>query len=233
MENKRTGVLSGEGFYVTLVICLLAAGIGGYFLLFGGQETAQEEDAPQTAVTAKAPEIPEEQEPVEAVSPAELADEPSAEPEPEPEPALDDTPVVAAIPQVVMAPLEGEVVAAFSVDQLTYNETLGDWRTHDGIDIAAAEGTSVLAASGGTVLSVSDDLLMGTTVVLEHGNGYQTTYANLQQTPPVAQGDSVTAGQIIGTVGTTASAESAQGPHLHFSVTKDGDAVDPDTYLND
>ena len=72
MENKRTGVLSGVGFYVTLVICLLAAGIGGYFLLFGGQETAQEEDAPQTAVTAKAPEIPEEQEPVEAVSPAEL-----------------------------------------------------------------------------------------------------------------------------------------------------------------
>ena len=90
----------------------------------------------------------------------------------------------------------------------------------------------MLAASGGTVLSVSDDLLMGTTVVREHGNGYQTTYANLQQTPPVAQGDSVTAGQIIGTVGTTASAESAQGPHLHFSVTKDGDAVDPDTYLN-
>ena len=121
MENKRTGVLSGVGFYVTLVICLLAAGIGGYFLLFGGQETAQEEeDAPQTAVTAKAPEIPEEQEPVEAVSPAELADEPSAEPEPEPEPALDDTPVVAAIPQVVMAPLEGEVVAAFSVDQLAH-----------------------------------------------------------------------------------------------------------------
>lgn len=232
MENKRTGALSGVGFYVTLVICLLAAGIGGYFLLFGGQETAQEEDAPQTAVTAKAPEIPEEQEPVEAVSPAELADEPSTEPETESEPAVDDTPVVAAIPQVVMAPLEGEVVAAFSVDQLTYNETLGDWRTHDGIDIAAAEGTSVLAASGGTVLSVSDDLLMGTTVVLEHGNGYQTTYANLQQTPPVAQGDSVTAGQIIGTVGTTASAESAQGPHLHFSVTKNGDAVDPDTYLN-
>ena len=119
MENKRTGALSGVGFYVTLVICLLAAGIGGYFLLFGGQETAQEEDAPQTAVTAKAPEIPEEQEPVEAVSPAELADEPSTEPETELEPAVDDTPVVAAIPQVVMAPLEGEVVAAFSVDQLT------------------------------------------------------------------------------------------------------------------
>ena len=114
MENKRTGVLSGVGFYVTLVICLVAAGIGGYFLVFGGQEAAQEEDAPQTAVTAKAPEIPEEQEPVEAVSPAELADEPSAEPEPEPEPALDDTPVVAAIPQVVMALWRGKWWAPFT-----------------------------------------------------------------------------------------------------------------------
>ena len=144
MENKHTGALSGVGFYATLAICLLAVGVGGYFLLFGGQETAQEEEeeAPQTAVTAQAPEIPAE-DPVETVSPAELTEEET--PEAEPAPVLDDTPVVAAIPQVVVAPLEGEVVAAFSVDQLAYNETLGDWRTHDGVDIAAAEGTSVLA----------------------------------------------------------------------------------------
>ena len=60
MENKHTGALSGVGFYATLAICLLAVGVGGYFLLFGGQETAQEEEeeAPQTAVTAQAPEIP-------------------------------------------------------------------------------------------------------------------------------------------------------------------------------
>ena len=67
---------------------------------------------------------------------------------------------------------------------------------------------------------------------LGYADGYQTTYANLQEMPPVAQGDTVTAGQVIGAVGTTAPAESAQGPHLHFSVSKDGDAVDPDTYLN-
>lgn len=47
MENKRTGVLSGVGFYVTLVICLLAAGIGGYFLLFGGQETPRRRTLPR------------------------------------------------------------------------------------------------------------------------------------------------------------------------------------------
>ena len=72
----------------------------------------------------------------------------------------------------------------------------------------------------------------GTTVTLRHSGGYQTTYACLQATPAVEQGDTVTAGQVIGAVGTTAAAESAQGPHLHFSVTKDGDAVDTDEYLN-
>lgn len=97
MENKHTGALSGVGFYATLVICLLAVGVGGYFLLFGGQETAQEEEeAPQTAVTAQAPEIPAE-DPVETVSPAELTEE--EPPEAEPAPVLDDTPVVAAFPR--------------------------------------------------------------------------------------------------------------------------------------
>ena len=85
--------------------------------------------------------------------------------------------------------------------------------------------------SAGAVLSVTDDPLMGTTVVLEHDNGYQTTYANLQAKPNVEAGDPVSAGQIIGAVGTTAAAESGQ-PHLHFAVTKDGKAVDPNEYLS-
>ena len=99
------------------------------------------------------------------------------------------------------------------------------------MDISASAGTTVMAASAGTVLAVTDDALMGTTVTIEHSGGYQTTYANLQAKPAVSQGDTVSAGQIIGAVGTTAAAESAQGPHLHFSVTQDGDAVDPNSFL--
>lgn len=74
------------------------------------------------------------------------------------------------------------------------------------------------------------DVLMGTTVVLEHDGGYETTYANLQSKPTVETGDSVSAGQIIGAVGTTAAAESG-APHLHFAVSRDGKAVDPRAYL--
>jgi murein DD-endopeptidase MepM/ murein hydrolase activator NlpD len=123
------------------------------------------------------------------------------------------------------------VLAAFSVDQLAYDPTMEDWRVHDGVDIAAKPGTTVLAASSGTVQSVEDDALMGTTVVISHDGGYQTTYANLQAQPTVQTGDSVSAGQIIGAVGSTAAAESAQSPHLHFAVSKDGDVVDPEEFL--
>jgi murein DD-endopeptidase MepM/ murein hydrolase activator NlpD len=150
-----------------------------------------------------------------------------------PEIEVDDTPVIAEAPRLIVTPVHGEVLMAFSMEELTYNPTMEDWRTHNGIDIAAASGTTVLAACNGQVLAVEEDALMGTTVVLEHDGGYQTTYANLQVSPPVTAGDFVSAGQIIGAVGSTAAAESAQESHLHFAVTKDGESIDPHTFLDE
>ena len=233
MNSKLTSLLHGRGLYALAAACVLAAALGGYFLLGGRAE-------PETAEAGEAVEMPElpvtapvEEEPVETVTPAVIPEETVPE-EPvtvETVPVMDTAPVEAEPPRVVMSPLEGEVVSAFSVDQLVYNAALADWRTHDGMDIAAEEGTDVLAACAGTVVHVSEDVLMGTTVVVDHGDGYQTTYANLQSGPPVAEGESVSAGQIIGAVGSGAAAESDRGPHLHFGVTLDGDAVDPQAFL--
>jgi len=230
MANKFKSVLGGPGFYAVLSLCVIAVGIGGYFLLFDREASGQEE-SPQTETAAPAPDIVDDVPSVEAVSPEPVETVVPDVSMPTEEVPIDDTPVVAEAPQLVVSPLQGEVVAAFSVDELIYNETLADWRTHDGMDIAAQQGTAVTAACAGTVVSITDDTLMGTTVVLEHRDGYQTTYANLQAKPTVSEGESVSAGQVIGAVGTTASAESAQGPHLHFSVAKNGDAVDPNEFL--
>ena len=234
MANKKWDAFMGSaGFYVTLAVCLLVVGVSGYFLLFDSKdaEPAAEETSqvPETESAAPAEDLEEPEAPavVETISPDPVETQTSSMPEIE----IDDTPVTAEAPRTVVSPLDGQVVTAFSVDQLVYSETLGDWRTHDGLDIAAAAGTKVLAASGGKVISVTEDALMGTTVVLDHGDGYQTTYASLQSQPTVEAGDTVSAGQIIGAVGTTAKAESGQSPHLHFSVTKDGDAMDPEEFL--
>lgn len=128
-------------------------------------------------------------------------------------------------------PLEGEAVTAFSMARLIYNETLRDWRTHDGLDITADEGAGVCAALDGTVASVTADPLMGTTVVIRHEGERETLYACLNANVEIEAGDDVSAGQLIGFVGQGKGAEAALGPHLHFSVLENGEAVDPSAYL--
>lgn len=236
--DRLKPIFGSAGFYAVLALCVLAVGVGGSFALFAGRDKPAEENVPRrtdlitpAAAEPAAPELPAV---VETIAPAEEEKEETPEqaaPPPMPELPVDDTPVVLEAPRLIVSPLNGEVVTVFSVDQLVYSETLGDWRTHDGIDISAVQGTTVLSASSGTVSSVTDDPLMGTTVVISHDGGYQTTYSNLQARPNVEAGETVSAGQIIGAVGRTAAAESAQGPHLHFSVAKGGEPVDPSEYL--
>lgn len=227
MEHKLKSVLSGTGFYLLLAVCLITAAVSGWYLLFAGDKPAVEEAPPTETVIAPVENayVPQP-EPEETEPPVEVEIVPVM-----PEVKVDDTPVMAEPPRLVVEPLKGEVLMAFSMDQLVYSPTMADWRTHDGMDISAKPGTSVLAATAGTVSSVEDHPLMGTTVVIDHEGGYTTTYSNLQAKPTVEPGDLVTAGQIIGAVGTTAAAEAAQSPHLHFSVTRDGEAVDPSAFL--
>ena len=129
-----------------------------------------------------------------------------------------------------MSPLDGTTVTVFSMSELLYDETMADWRTHEGLDIQAAEGDAVKTAAAGEVTSVTQDELMGTTVCITHSGGYVTKYSSLQENPPISQGQQLAAGDIVGYVG-TAAAEASMGPHLHFSVEKDGTLIDPKEYV--
>lgn len=231
MKNKTWEALKGSvGFYLTMAICLTVIGVSGWYLLKEEPAPAQ---TPEVEAKVSAPAtVPMPEKPIQPKKPAVETIQPVIEePAPPPAPVEASAPVVPEAPQLVVSPLKGSVLAAFSVDQLAYDATMEDWRIHDGMDIAAKPGTSVLAACAGTVAAVEDDPMMGTTVVIDHGDGCLTTYANLQSQPVVKPGEDVSAGQIIGAVGTTAAAESAQPPHLHFAVTQDGDAVDPEVFL--
>ena len=227
MEGNVRKVLSGVGFYGTLAVCLAIVGVCGWLLLSGGEEPAgQTQVTPQIPVSQPV-EMPEKtvEQPVETLKPEPAVQEAASEP-----PAADPAPAAAEAPQLIVEPLRGEVLTAFSMEELVYNPALGDWRTHDGVDIAAPAGTAVLAACAGTVLSVEEDPLLGTTVVLDHGDGYQTTYANLADKPDAAAGETVNAGEAIGAVGTTAAAEDA-APHRHCAVSREGKAVNPQEFL--
>jgi murein DD-endopeptidase MepM/ murein hydrolase activator NlpD len=128
-------------------------------------------------------------------------------------------------------PVEGEIVKHFGKDKLIYSETLKEWTTHLGIDIKADKTTVVKAAADGTVKSIKNDPRYGLTVVLEHSNGFTSVYSNLLTAEFVVVGENVKSGQTLGTVGTSATFEILDDPHLHFEILKDGVAIDPEMYI--
>ena len=218
-NNKHTGRgVFGKGYYIALILCATAIGISGYLYY------RNVNDIPSTQVDTTTPTVlagvtDREDVPVIATEPSDSGS---------PLPSTENT-----APKVfkTVAPVDGETVAEYAMDCLSYNQTTRDWRVHNGVDIAAAEGTPVLAAADGTVYTVYDDETMGTTVVIRHEDGYTTKYSCLAQEVMVAAGDTVTMGQQIGCVGTTALLESALDPHVHFSVTCDNEVVDPAEFL--
>ncbi len=98
---------------------------------------------------------------------------------------------------------------------------------HNGVDLAAPEGTPVLACGSGRVVLSGERLLSGKTVVLEHLPGVFSLYFHLSELA-VAEGQEVQAGERIGAVGMTGL---ATGPHLHWELRVNGVPVDPRIYL--
>lgn len=120
----------------------------------------------------------------------------------------------------------------YSDAELVFNPTQGHWATHQGVDLIAEAGTAVKCSFDGTVKTVTDDSFHGTTVVISHDGGYETTYKLLGEVS-LKVGDKVAEGDTIGTVSCDALAEMAQGAHLHLELSKDGVLVDPTSYMSE
>ena len=218
-NNKQTGHGFGsKGYYIALILCATAIGISGYLYYRNVTDTAPvQADATSPSILAGVT----DRDDVPAIATEPPGNDTTA-------PTTENT-----VPKVfrTTVPVEGETVAGYAMETLSYNQTTRDWRVHNGVDIAADEGTPVMAAADGTVYTVYDDETMGTTVVIRHEDGYTTKYSCLAPEVTVAAGDAVTMGQQIGCVGTSALLESALDPHVHFSVTCDNEVVDPAEFL--
>lgn len=99
--------------------------------------------------------------------------------------------------------------------------------THTGLDIAATRGTPIQVVADGTVTSASYNGAYGNLVKVDHGNGVETWYAHTSKMY-VTVGQTVTAGEVIATVGSTGN---STGPHLHFEIRMNGEHVNPQNYL--
>ena len=101
--------------------------------------------------------------------------------------------------------------------------------SHKGIDLTAPRGYGIFAAMDGHVVSVGRDRKLGFFVKIDHGDGLETLYGH-NSVNLVKIGDFVQRGQIIAKVGSTGS---STGPHVHFEVRINGNAVNPAPWLND
>lgn len=241
---------------MVLLLCLVTVAASGIFL-YRTVSDALPTEAVDANVKVTVPDTPAKQEPAspprEKVVETEESEEPAAETEAvteakpaeapaEEAPAEESEPtmaeeasqeVAAPVEEVtevsLIWPIEGEVVAAFSETELAYDELLGDWRTHDAMDISAPMGTDVCASADGAVFSIDDDPFTGTTLTLIHADGLKTVYGNLNpDTLNFAQGDSVSAGDALACLGGGAGT----APYLRFAVLLNDEPVDPSGYLS-
>jgi len=121
-------------------------------------------------------------------------------------------------------PVKGWVTSGFGPRVSPFTEKPA-W--HDGLDIGAAPNAPVQAPAQGRVTSVGFDPKLGNLVRLDHGFGIETIYGHLAKSL-VKEGQRVKRGDVVGLVG---SSGLATGPHLHYMVKVNGQALDPNKYI--
>ena len=224
-KDKANSNKNLRALFSVICLCIIALGLIVYFSTQRGDTSVNE------ATTVKVEETTEVQRRVT------VKDEEKNEPEPSQQTTLDET-TEATTEQTSMPmnetntpyksfykyPVSEEVLAGYS-EELVKNETMGDYRAHMAVDFKAGAGTKVVAINDGVVLSVTENPLYGNIVEIDHGGKLVARYCGLE-TVSVSEGESVTIGQAVGTVGVVAF-EGSLDSHLHFETLLDGKYVNP------
>lgn len=240
--------LRSRGFTLALLACLVAAAAAGVWAVrtvrdelkksYDDLTTPQEEPAPEPQLTLDPQEDDVWQQPVTdaaessanvpkpassasssgAQSGSGLVHEPSA---------LQgaSSPASSSAAPASTQPVSGKVLNAYSGDELVYSSTLGDWRTHNGVDYAASRGAEVTAPAAGKVVEIGTDDKWGPVVAIEDASGRVWRVCGTTDAK-VKKGDTVSAGQTIGKVGSV-SCECAEESHIHLEVMEGEKYLDP------
>lgn len=251
MEHIRK-FLRGKGFALALLACIAAAAAAGVWAVGAIRDQMARDlgESPSQNITGEetfpgidqgaGPETEEqlwEQEAASAAQPAADVPESSSSGGPsgapsgsgsvsEPSALQTESPAASASAgSGYTRPVSGQVLAVWSGDELVYQETLGDWRTHNGVDYACKPGEDVLAPVSGTVESLAAEGNWGVVAAIRDGEGRLWRLSALEDAA-VRQGDAVAAGQKLGRAGVI-TGESAQDPHIHLEVLDGDQYLDP------
>lgn len=251
MNEKKNK--NNMGFYIALCCCVGVIGIVGYFA-DREEKVASVNSTQNPIVTVKPLPTPtqevKEEKPLPTLSPTvsekkeikaasiieeetELTEDVDVLEKGEPKEFYDGETVEAVFlnsdPEFIL-PTEGEICEKFSDENLIYNKSMGDWRTHNGIDIKAEAGTEVLVSADGVVEEIYTDYL-GNTVIIDHKNGFKTKYSNLDTTESLSIGVKMKQGDFLAKIGDYSFGENTEEPHLHFEIIKNERFVNPQDYI--
>ncbi len=252
MEQIRK-FLQGKGFVLVLAACLVAAAAAGVWAVRAVREELQQNrtdlTAPDSRLPEQEPDVAEEEElwldledlteatnsvadvpqPASGASPAPSASsgQPSGYGSVSEPSALrtESEPAASSAAPASAQPVPGRVLNAYSGDELVYSKTLGDWRTHNGVDYACEQDAAVMAPAAGEVIRAEQDGRWGGVVCIEDSTGRQWRLCGVADAA-VQPGDTVTVGQILGKAGSI-SCECAEESHIHLEVKEGERYLDP------
>lgn len=231
------------GFYIALAVCLTAIGASAWTTFDSvaslrhsasvAPSSVQPVNRPVSGVPAGEPAssaAPAESQPASRPAP-QPSSRPVARTESKAESRTESKPVSSVAPSAsapvtattYILPVNGAIQKQFG--QSLYARTFGDWRAHNGVDIAAAIGSNVMAIGDGTVQSFAEDPMLGGVLVIRHG-ALDVYYCGLGDNPSVQAGDTVRCGQVIGILKDIPS-ETVEDAHLHLQIRQDGKWVEP------
>ncbi len=242
-EKSLKSLLSGKFIYIAAAVALCgvlaSAAVTRYTERKLDQLLPQTTASEETDITSPAEvnktDVPDEradttEEPVELTQTEETPTQPETKRERTTAAKTEQTEYV-PVNNGFLLPCDGEVIKKFSSDQPVYSKTMSDWRTHEGLDFKAEEGEKIRSVGNGKVTKVISDPMWGYVVEIDYGT-FTGRYCALKQGTVVSIDDIVSAGDIIGEVGTI-PVESGDEAHLHFEVIKDQKKIDPMLVLPD
>ena len=131
---------------------------------------------------------------------------------------------------VLTWPVSGAVIMGYSMDQTVFFQTLEQYKYNPAMIIGGEVGETINASAAGIVTNIEETAQTGTTVSLDMGNGYTAVYGQLTDVP-LAVGDYVNAGEMVGNLNEPTKYYSIEGPNLYFQILKDGTPVDPMNFM--
>lgn len=239
-DSKVKDFFRKNGLYIALAVCLVASGTAAVRYLGNDgdilpSENIREEAGDKAPAETKAwdetlpkgeeagadkTDVPDER---EETSETESETEPPSETEPA---TMANNELNTPYQSFYMMPCGTNIVKDYSNGELVYSETMGDWRSHSGVDFKAEKGAKVKAINDGIVINVYEDPMWGTVVEVDHGGELVAKYCGLGKNPPVIKGSKVKMNDNIGVVDAL-PCEAKEGTHLHLEIKVKGKYVDP------